>query len=240
MPLLQRLTYHRAPFLAVVSRDVGSELVAAHGGRISEKELFILHNPVDSEEVRRLSSPTAPRNGKFRLCAIGRLAPEKGYDILITALKQANGQLGDWELIVMGDGPRRGELERLSAALGLTDAVHFVGNRKNPFPVLGSADVFVHPARWEGFGLVLGEALSLGIPIIATNAPGGVREILAEGKFGLMVPPEDPDSLAQALVQFASSPSFRANYASHGPRRALEFSPERIARRILIMVDKSV
>lgn len=240
IPLAQRLTYPRAARLAVVSRDVGSELIAAFGGRIPEEKLFVLPNPVDGEEARRLASPVASRNGKLRLCTIGRLAPEKGYDVLLAALRRADSQLGDWELIVIGDGPRRGELERLSAELGVAKAVHFVGHLKNPFSLLASADIFVHSARWEGFGLVLGEALSLGIPIVATNAPGGTREILADGKFGLLVPSEDPDLLAEALVGFASNPSLRARYAEAGPVRAADFSPERIAREILLAVESLV
>jgi glycosyltransferase involved in cell wall biosynthesis len=240
MPLVQRLTYPRAPWLVVVSRDVGLELIADYRKQIPEERLFVLPNPVDAEEVLRLSSPAAPRKGKLRFCAVGRLAPEKGYDILISAFKRANLQLGDWELILIGDGPRRGELERLSVELGLANAIHFAGRVENPFPMLASADVFVHSARWDGCPNVLCEALSLAIPIIATNAPGGTREILAEGKFGLVVPPEDPGSLAEALVLLASNPGLRANYADHGPRRALDFSPERIARRILVMLDKAV
>jgi glycosyltransferase involved in cell wall biosynthesis len=237
IPLAQRLTYPRASRVAVVSRDVGSELVAALGGRIAEENLLVLPPPVDAEGVRRLASSALARNGKLRLCTVGRLAPEKGYEILMAALSRADDQLGDWEMIMIGDGPRRGELERLSARLGVAHAVHFAGHIDNPFPLLASADIFVHPSRWEGFGLVIAEALSLGIPIVATSAPGGPREILADGEFGLLVPPENSELLAQALVGLAGNPGLRARYSETGPSRAAYFSPERIARQILLLVE---
>jgi glycosyltransferase involved in cell wall biosynthesis len=136
-------------------------------------------------------------------------------------------------LTVVGDGKLRGSLVRQARNAGLEKRITLLGRMANPYPKLASADVLVHAARWDGCPLVLCEALSLGVPVVATSAPGGTRETLADGKFGLLVPPEEPEALAAALVRIASSPSLRSGYSAAGPARAASFSPEQIARRIL-------
>jgi glycosyltransferase involved in cell wall biosynthesis len=201
--------------------------------------MFLLPNPVDGDEVRRLAKGAASNGGRFSLCAVGRLSPEKGYDVLISALAHARDRLGDWELTVIGEGKLHESLVRQALDAGLQNRITFLGRMANPYPTLASADVLVHPARWDGCPLVLCEALSLGIPVIATHAPGGTRETLADGRFGLLVPPEEPEALAAALVRFASSPTLRSNYAAAGPARAASFSPEQIARRILVRLESS-
>lgn len=237
IPLSQRLSYRWAPLIAAVSCDVGTELIASLGGSVPRERLFILPNPVDGEEVRRLSAPVASRSGRLRICAVGRLAAEKGHEILLRAVSRADSQLGPWELLVVGDGPKRRELECLSTALGLAKAVKFVGHLPNPFPLVASADIFVHAAHWEGCSLALIEALNLGIPVLATDSPGGTGELLAGGKFGLLVSPGDPSVMADALVRLASDSGLRRMYSEAGPARAADFSPEQIARRILLLVN---
>jgi glycosyltransferase involved in cell wall biosynthesis len=234
LPLLERLTYGSVPAIAVTSVDVASDLGDHLGHRVRQDRIHVLPNPIDAVEIRRLAEPAASSSNRLRFCAIGRLARQKGYDVLLEAAAKAAPSLGgNWELLVCGSGPLREALVRRSAELGLTDHVSFLGFVENPYPLLASADVFVHAARWEGFGLVLAEALTLGVPVIATACPGGPREILDDGRVGVLVPPEDPGALAAELVRIAEDTGRRGELASAGRARVADYAPEKIAARVV-------
>ena len=94
----------------------------------------------------------------------------------------------DWHLKVLGKGPRLEQLLELRAELGLQERVEFVGWADNPYPTMAASDVFVHPARFEPFGIVYTEALALGIQFVATACPGGPVDVLDHGEFGRLVP----------------------------------------------------
>ena len=240
IPSLERLTRRWTPVLAAVSRDVGDHVVReVLRGPLGRDGVFLLPNPVDADEVARLARPAdLPRSG-LQLCGVGRLVRQKGFDVLIEALAIARPDLGkEWELLVLGEGPQRATLERLIRARGLGERVLLPGAVRNPYPSLVKADVFVHPARWEPFGVALLEALALGVAVVTTDAPGGNREILADGAHGVLVPPEDPDALASAILTLARDPARRRRLAAGGPDRAATFSPPTVAARALELLER--
>src|SRR5581483_12304948 len=150
IPYMQRLTYPKAPRIAAVSHDVGSELVATLGGPLARSSVFVLPNPVDAREVRRRANGQhgIKARGLLRLCTVGRLAPEKAHSVLFDALALHGHGLGAWELLVIGDGPlRRLHIERVQS-LGLQRRVKFLGRLTNPYPTMASSDVFVHASAW--------------------------------------------------------------------------------------------
>ena len=106
----------------------------------------------------------------------------------------------------MGRGRGLPELEKLAGELDIGDRVQFLGFIDNPFPYLGRADLFVQASRYEGFGMALLEALSLGVPVVATDCPHGPREILANGRYGKLVPVDDIEALAKAMDQTLDDP----------------------------------
>jgi glycosyltransferase involved in cell wall biosynthesis len=238
VPALERITQRWVPITAVVSQDVGDHFVREVLRRPRGSDgLFVLPNPIDAEEVGRLARPVQARRSSLRLCAAGRLVRQKGFDILIEALALAGPLLGDWELVLLGDGAQRAELEGLVRARHLTDRVRLLGAVDNPYPVIAGADLLVHPARWEPFGVVLLEALALGVPVVATDCPGGTREILLDGECGVLVPPEDPASLSSAIAGLAGDAGRRQRLADRGVRRIRDFGPPVIARRALELVE---
>jgi glycosyltransferase involved in cell wall biosynthesis len=231
---VQRLGYPGAPMVAAVSKDVETHFLERS---FRQKPFYVLPNPVDPQELRALAGE-GHRDEVFRFCALGKLRPQKGYDTMLRAFGRAKDALPPkWELIVMGEGELREELTAIAEEEGLAGHVRFEGYVENPYATLASADVFVHSARWEGCPVAVLEAVALGMPIVATDCPGGTRDILANGS-GVLVPMDDPSALADALVTLAASDSLREELAVKARRQAEEFTPIRSAQRVLGLRDR--
>lgn len=231
VPSLQRLTYRFAPAVAANSRDVADDL--SH--RLRASRFVPLPNSVDVDGVRSAATAGAMSSHQgFRFCAVGHLSASKGYDVLLDALARADGRLPrEWELLVIGDGPRRHELVDQAERLGLASRVSFLGHDPSPYLLMASADAFVHAARWEGFGIVLTEALALERPVVATACPGGPKEILDGGRYGLLVEPDDADALADALVRIGGDERLRAELSSRALEGARRYDARTIAQRMI-------
>jgi glycosyltransferase involved in cell wall biosynthesis len=239
LPLLQRVTYRWAPLIAVVSQDVGTYCIGTFGGKRA-KDIFELPNPVNPDEIRAAAADGAtPTADRVRFVAAGRLAHQKGFDVLVEAMALASSKiLQPWELVILGDGPRRADLDRLIQLRGLADRIHMPGYSTNPYREIAAADVFVHPARWEGFGVVLTEAMCLGVPVITTDSRGGPRQIIDGGAAGLLVPPDDPAALAEGIVRLASDSSLRIQLREKGLERVEVYGPAAVASRLLVLADR--
>ena len=155
--------------------------------------------------------------------AVSRLVPQKGLDVAVDAMAGI-----DATLVVLGEGPERARLETLAHTRGVR--VLLPGRVGDVAAVLRRADVLVHPARWEGFGLAILEAMLCGLPVVATRV-SSIPEIVADGETGVLVPPDDPSALAGALVRVLGEPG---ELGAHGLARArAEFSVARMAERTL-------
>jgi glycosyltransferase involved in cell wall biosynthesis len=169
------------------------------------------------------------------LLAVSRLEPQKGVDVAVRALPQVRRLHQDAHLVVLGEGPQRGELAQLARSLDVP--VHLPGRVPDVAAWLRRADVLVHPARWEGFGLALLEAMLASLPVVATNV-SSVPEIVADGETGLLVPSDDPASLAAAVSQVLGNP---ADYGERGRARAqAEFSVARMTKRTLAVYETAL
>jgi glycosyltransferase involved in cell wall biosynthesis len=149
-------------------------------------------------DVRGISSP--------HILAVGRLDHQKGFDILLRAFALVRKRHPDWRLVVVGDGPEREALRSLSRSLGLDSAVCWLGTRSEPFGYYRWADLVVVPSRYEGFSNVLLEAMSSGKAVVCTDCRTGPRELTAGGRFGCLVPVDDPEALARAIVDLGNAP----------------------------------
>ncbi|NNK62680.1 MAG: glycosyltransferase, partial [Gemmatimonadetes bacterium] len=107
--------------------------------------------------------------------------------------------------------------------LGLADRVHLVGETRNPWAYMAQATVLALPSRTEAFPNVIGEALALGVPVVATTCAPGIREYLGGGRCGVLVPPDDPAALADALERVLRDPDLRARLAEDGLREVQHF-----------------
>jgi glycosyltransferase involved in cell wall biosynthesis len=162
------------------------------------------------------------------LLAVCRLEPQKGIDVAIRALRQ----IPDAQLVVLGDGPQRAELEQLA-----DDRVHLLGRVPDVAAWLRRADILVHPVRWEGFGLALLEGMLASLPVVATQV-SSIPEIVVDGETGLLVPPDDPSALAAAVIRVLEEPH---DYGERGRRRALyDFSVARMTERTLAVYETAL
>ena len=181
------------------------------------------------------SPPALP--GAPRLAIVGRLIPIKGHEILLRALALARRDVPGVELEIVGDGPLDSELRAASARLGLEDVVSFAGRLSPVAPAYERAEVVVVPSHGEGFGMVALEAMERGRPVIA-SAVGGLPEIVADGRTGLLVPSGDVEALGAAIRSLAADPARAAEMGAAGRVRALEeFSQERCTDRIVSLYE---
>jgi glycosyltransferase involved in cell wall biosynthesis len=146
---------------------------------------------------------------------VGRLAPEKGFDYLIRAVAALTDAGVDVGLSILGDGPQQQELETLVSDLNLGDRVHLVGHVTNPKPYYESMDVYVLSSLREGLPNVLLEAMAYGIPLVATAVAGIPRLIDGESN-GVLIPPSDAKSIADAITQLIHNPCDREKLGAGG------------------------
>jgi glycosyltransferase involved in cell wall biosynthesis len=158
------------------------------------------------------------------LLAVARLTDQKGIDVAIRALAELPV---DTVLVVLGEGPERPALLRLARELGVEARVFLLGRVPDVAAWLGRATVLVHPARWEGFGLGVLEAMLAGLPVVATNV-SALPELVVDGETGLLVPPGDVRALVRAIELALERPEFGAAGLA---RAHANFSVARMADR---------
>jgi glycosyltransferase involved in cell wall biosynthesis len=181
--------------------------------------------------------PARADSSDTRFLAVGRLEEQKGFDVAVEAMARVVDQVPEARLAFAGEGGKRPELTAAIERLGLGDAVQLLGRREDVSELMAAADALVHPARWEGFGLVLLEAMRSALPIVATRA-GAIPEVVDDGVTGTLVPPEDPAALAGALVELARQPALGREFGLAGfARLRAHFSPETMARETAALYD---
>ncbi|HKY71739.1 MAG TPA: glycosyltransferase [Nitrospira sp.] len=158
---------------------------------------------VDEALIRANRSPEIVPDavGHPRLLAIGRLQPQKGFDLLLEALARVRASC-PWHLVLVGDGPEKTSLQTLAHTLGLDDAVQWIGAVANPFPYYRWADLVIVPSRFEGFPNVALEAMSCARTVICSDCRTGPKELTQNGRFGVLVPSDDVVSLAKAILDW--------------------------------------
>ena len=175
---------------------------------------------------------TAYSHPRPYLFAIGRVVPQKGFDVLIDAYARLSARMADApDLLIAGDGAERENLQKRVGELGLTDRVHLIGFADRPTAVslFRGCEMFILPSRHEPQGIVNLEAMACAKPVIASRV-GGVPEIVLDGVTGLLVPGEDAPALAQALESLLADPDkARALGAAGRARVVAEFTWPRIA-----------
>lgn len=166
-----------------------------------------------------------PRN----LVAVGRLVPQKGFDMLVEAFGRVAKSRPDWSLTILGEGPDRPALERQVRAAGLLGRVHLPGNVAEPMRILPHADAFVLSSRYEGFGMALVEAMAAGLPVVSFACPSGPPAIIRDGIDGRLVSPGEIPALAAALAGLMDDPVERRRLGAAAREAVQRYAPARVS-----------
>lgn len=226
LPLFVRLTYWNADGVIAVSSGV-ADTTAEITGLVRER-IHVIYNPVVTPEFEResmqpLDHPWFATGELPVILGVGSLTRQKGFDVLLEAFALVRKQVAV-RLVILGDGAERTSLLSMAEKLGVADDMRLPGFVGNPYPFMRAARLFVLSSRWEGFGLVLAEAMACGTAVVSTDCPSGPAEILHGGKLGKLAPVENPERLAAAMLESLNTAPDREALL----RRAADFSQENI------------
>jgi glycosyltransferase involved in cell wall biosynthesis len=221
-PAVERTLRHNAGLAAC-----GSEIVA---------------NGIELESAQ--SAPASfplLHHGRVRLGYFGRLSPEKGLACLLRAIAMVRDSQTPVHLFLAGDGPQKRQLEKVAADLDVHDCVTFLGFRDDARGLMSTMDVIVHVPEYEGFGLVLLEAMAAARPLIVNDAPGGMTDLVEDGVNGIVVPAGSPERLASAITRLADDEAGRQQLGANGYRICSErYSAAAFAKRVEHVYDSAL
>ena len=224
---LRRWTYPSASRLVVLSQAARAFFKALPG-----EKLCIIPNPILG--VPAVAGETPFLSHRPVVLTAGRLSREKGCDLLIRAFAMLSDRYPDWKLLILGEGPQRGELEALVAQLGMEQRISLPGRVKNPYDYYRKTDLFVLPSRYEGLPNALCVAMACGVAVVAANCSPGVAEVVRDGVNGLLAQPGNVDSLAAAMQQLMGD---NARRASLGEQASLSSGPYQLNRVMTLWED---
>lgn len=213
----------RADGVTAVSLPTAARVRGCRG--VDPARLRVIPNGIDFDFWSTAPSPRlAIADRPANVLAVGRLLPVKGHDVLLRAFAGVLRRVPRARLVIIGDGPSLPDLQRLAQELELGDAVELAGELDAPEvrKHLAKARAFALPSRSEGLPLVLLEAMAAGVPVVATQV-GGVPDVVSSGT-ALIVPPEDPEALAEALCSLLLDPQLASTLSERGKQRAPHFS----------------
>lgn len=226
-----RRYYPQNDGLIAVSHGVARDSAQLLG--IPRERIDVIYDPVVTPELYALADEPLEHSwfGDHEvpvILGVGRLEPQKNFSSLITAFARVRHQR-PCRLVILGEGKLRSSLENQVRDLGLADDVHLPGFVDNPYKYMKHAHLFVLSSSWEGLGDSLVEALALGTPAVSTACPDGPEEVLDGGRYGRLVPVNDAEALADAMLATLAEP-----LPAEDLRRAAErFDARDNARRYL-------
>jgi alpha-maltose-1-phosphate synthase len=205
---IENRVLHRAAKIAAVADSVATELT---GYGIDPQKVFVLGNGVDSQIFN--PSRVKPAFARSYILYAGRLGLRKGLEDLVQCAKRVIEYHPGIDFVFAGEGPLRNHLQKQIKMLGLCGRIHLIGHisdRQQMANLYRGAAVYVHPAHYEGLPTALLEAMACGCPVVAT-AVSGALDVLQHGWNGLLVPPRNPEELAQVLIKILKFPGFGKN-----------------------------
>lgn len=236
--LLKRIVLRQADAILASSRFLAA-LTCEYAGLPTER-VPVYYWGVDLRQFPPTRVSRRERaGGNLVIGYVKHLLPKYGAEYLLRAIPAVKKKHPAIKVILLGEGALRGELEKLVVDLAISDVVRFCGSISHEqIPkYLEQMDIFVMPSLYESFGMAAIEAQAMGVPVVATNV-GGIPEAVADGITGILVPPRDPDAIAQAIIQLIEDNSLRLSMSREGPRFVARcFDWEKNAGRVEELYD---
>ncbi|MCP4680794.1 MAG: glycosyltransferase [Desulfobacterales bacterium] len=202
-----RKYYPEADSIIAVSHGVASDINTITG--IPIEKIPVIANPVITPELPTLARGPVDHPWFNQdipiILGMGGFRRQKDFPTLIRAFATAQKQRR-MRLVILGEGRQRSRLEKLSQELGIEQDFHLPGFMENPYPYMSRANLFALSSLWEGSPNALTEALAIGTPVVSTDCRSGPGEVLQNGRYGILVPPGDPEALAQAILSTLEKP----------------------------------
>jgi len=220
---------------ALIASSDGVKRDMAKLSWLNKSRIKLIYNPAEINEFNKLpvnifndveNSWRVPKGNRF--ITVGTLKYQKNHELLIKAF--AKSSINNSELKIVGSGELHDSLSDLIHELRVSDRIELVGFKLDPTPYYLTADIFVLSSRYEGFALVIVEALAAGLEIISVDCPSGPAEILEAGVFGALIDNHDEELLAQTMIEFAKSPKTNRH---RNINRSRDFIPEKIAKEYI-------
>ena len=211
-----------------------------------KEKLEVIYNPFDIEKIKIKSSDYSEIKDNEKnllednyIIMVSRLDNvQKDFDTLIKAFKIVNQKRKDIKLYLLGEGPDREKIENMIKDEDLQEYIKLLGVKKNPYPWIKNSKLLVHSSRYEGFGLVLVEALILGKVVISSNCKVGPREILNNGEYGSLVEVGDYNAMAQEILELLQeNPKKKEKYLSNIDKSIERFDKKNIIKQIEKVLD---
>ncbi len=208
IPWLARRYFPTADAIVAVSQGVADDLATLTG--LPPSRIRVLPNPIVTPDLARraaepLDHPWFEPGEPPVVLGVGRLSRQKDFPTLLRAFSRVRADRPA-RLMILGEGPERGDLLALARRLGVGDDVSLPGFAPNPFPYFRRAGVFVLSSAWEGMPGALIQALACGAPVVSTDCESGPREVLKAGRYGRLVPVGKPEALAAAILETLREP----------------------------------
>ena len=198
----QRFAYRTAHRIVANSKAAAQQLI--YEG-VPDEHVAVIPNGIDVTAFTERFAAQEPVSRSPVITVVANLRPEKGHDVLLRATRHVLQHVPEARLRFVGEGPLRPQLVDLASSLGISHAVEFLGHREDVPALLLDSDVYAFPSRTEAFPNGLIEGMAAGLPVVA-SAVGGILELVEHGHNGLLVPPDDEQALAGAILQLLSDP----------------------------------
>ena len=223
---LYRNTFKYSDSVVVPSAGLEEDLVQRY--KIDFGRIKMIYNPIILKTIDSLKDVKFERDGfEEYVLAVGRLTKQKDYPCLLKAYSLICQNIEE-KLVILGDGEDQVQLKQLTRDLGIQNNVSFLGFQENPYKFMKNATLFVLSSLWEGFAIVVAEAMACGVPVISTDCQSGPGEIITNGENGILVPPADEKRLAEAMLTLIEDRNLREKFSKEGRKRAENFDIEKI------------
>lgn len=219
-----------------VSKEISEQLTKRYKASIKGLKPISIANGIILPTLVPMDLDNRRGNNAFLIGMVGRLAKQKGYSNLIDAIPLVLEKYPETKWVFLGDGELRIELEEQTKRLGISKNVEFAGQVNNVLERMQHFDLFVSASLWEGLPTVIIEAMAMATPVVAT-AIAGTRELIQDGNNGKLVPPGDPQALADGIIEMIDNPDLMNQYAEAGKLSSQSFSIETIAKEYKMLFE---